>query len=109
MSRTPIACLQAGEDRFMDSLFVSGDGTKCVCGDEAQKPFPLLVWDLEKRKLSHDIRIQGHEFVTRMGAITNDGHYIVSACRVRANTHHATDTHNHTDTHTWARYQLDFE
>ncbi len=37
--------LQAGEDRFLNSFFVSGNGVRCVCGDEVSRPTPLLVWD----------------------------------------------------------------
>lgn len=73
---------KAGEDRFLNSLLVSANGQRCVCGDETQKPSPLLVWDLNARKLIHDFRIQQHEFVTRMAAISNDGHYVVSVIKV---------------------------
>ncbi|XP_003744046.1 uncharacterized protein LOC100902993 [Galendromus occidentalis] len=72
---------KVGEDRFLNSLLVSGNGRICVCGDETQKPFPLLVWDLEKRKLLYDLRIAHHEFLTRMSAISSDGHYVVCVCR----------------------------
>eukprot|EP00057_Strongylocentrotus_purpuratus_P003049 XP_003725816.1 PREDICTED: NACHT and WD repeat domain-containing protein 1 isoform X1 [Strongylocentrotus purpuratus] len=72
---------KAGEDRFLNSLLVSANGQRCVCGDETQKPSPLLVWDLNARKLIHDFRIQQHEFVTRMAAISNDGHYVVSVIK----------------------------
>ncbi|GIX73219.1 NACHT and WD repeat domain-containing protein 2 [Caerostris extrusa] len=64
-----------------DSLLVSANGRICVCGDETQKPFPLLVWDLTSRKLVYDLRIPHHEFVTRLSAISDDGHYVVSVCR----------------------------
>ena len=73
---------KAGEDRFLNSLLVSANGQRCVCGDETQKPSPLLVWDLNARKLIHDFRIQQHEFVTKMAAISNDGHYVVSVIKV---------------------------
>lgn len=33
---------KVGEDRFLNSLLVSKNGKICVCGDETQKPFPLL-------------------------------------------------------------------
>lgn len=73
---------KVGEDRFLNSLLVSLNGRICVCGDETQKPFPLLVWDLSLRKLIYDLRIPHHEFITRIAAISNDGHYVASACRV---------------------------
>lgn len=69
-------------NRFLNSLLVSANGRICVCGDETQKPFPLLVWDLTSRKLVYDLRIPHHEFVTRLSAISDDGHYVVSVCRV---------------------------
>ncbi|XP_013389679.1 NACHT domain- and WD repeat-containing protein 1 isoform X1 [Lingula anatina] len=72
---------KVGEDRFLDSLFVSADGQMCVCGDEVQKPFPLLVWDLPNKKLIHDMRIPNHEFLTSMAAISHDGQYVVSVCK----------------------------
>ncbi|CAL1279491.1 unnamed protein product [Larinioides sclopetarius] len=72
---------KVGEDRFLNSLLVSANGRICVCGDETQKPFPLLVWDLTSRKLVYDLRIPHHEFVTRLSAISDDGHYVVSVCR----------------------------
>lgn len=73
---------KAGEDRFLNSLLTSANGKICVCGDETQKPFPLLVWDLSARKLQYDLRIPHHEFLTRLSAISNDGHYVVSVCQV---------------------------
>ena len=76
------ATFKVGEDRFLNSLLVSENGEVCVCGDGVQKPFPLLVWDLPKRKLVHDLRIQGHEFVTSIAAISKDGHYVASVCKV---------------------------
>lgn len=60
---------------------MSANGRICVCGDETQKPFPLLVWDLDKRKLLYDLRIAHHEFLTRLSAISSDGHYVVCVCR----------------------------
>lgn len=77
-----VSTFKAGEDRFINSLLVSDNGLRCVCGDETQKPSPLLVWDLQNRKLIHDFRIQQHEFVTKMAAISTDGHYVVSVIRV---------------------------
>lgn len=67
-----------GEDRFLNSLLVSGNGNTCVCGDETQKPFPLLVWDLNARKLQYDLRLQHHNFLTNLSAISHDAHYVVS-------------------------------
>ncbi|KAJ6221288.1 hypothetical protein RDWZM_007100 [Blomia tropicalis] len=72
---------KAGEDRFLNSLLTSANGKICVCGDETQKPFPLLVWDLSNRKLLYDLRIPKHEFITRLSAISNDGHFVVSVCQ----------------------------
>ncbi|KAG0422296.1 hypothetical protein HPB47_001873 [Ixodes persulcatus] len=66
---------------FLNSLLVSANGKICVCGDETQKPFPLLVWDLSRRKLLYDLRIPHHEFLTRLSAISGDGHYVVCVCR----------------------------
>lgn len=76
-----VATFKVGEDRFLNSLLVSANGRVCVCGDETQKPFPLLVWDLSSRKLLYDLRIPHHEFVTSLSAITNDGHYVVCVCK----------------------------
>ncbi|GFR71701.1 p21-activated protein kinase-interacting protein 1 [Elysia marginata] len=72
---------QAGETRFLDSLLVSGDGRWLVCGDETQKPFPLLVWSLDQGKLLHDIGLPQHEFLTKMAAISLTGNYLACACR----------------------------
>lgn len=72
---------KVGEDRFLNSLLVSAVGGICVCGDETQKPFPLLVWNLNERRLMYDLRIEKHEFLTRMSAISDDGHFVVSVCR----------------------------
>ena len=76
------ATFKAGEDRFLNSLLVSGDGSMLVCGDETQKPFPLLVWELVHSKLLHDLRMAQHEFITSIAAITHNGHYVACACRV---------------------------
>lgn len=72
---------KVGEDRFLNSLLVSSNGGICVCGDETQKPFPLLVWNLYERRLLYDLRLEGHEFLTRMSAISDDGHFVVSVCK----------------------------
>lgn len=77
-----VTTFKAGEDRFLDSLLVSRDGRTLVCGDETQKPFPLLVWDLTSRKLMYDLRIPHHDFVTSLAAITDEGHYVCSVCKV---------------------------
>lgn len=56
-----------------------------VCGDETQKPFPLLVWNLASRKLLYDLRIPHHDFVTSLAAITHEGHYV--CCVAKVNVH----------------------
>nr|XP_053631306.1 NACHT domain- and WD repeat-containing protein 1-like [Cherax quadricarinatus] len=76
-----VATFKVGEDRFLNSLMVSENGKICVCGDETQKPSALLVWDLELRKLMYDLRIPYHEFITRLAAITKEGHYVSCVCR----------------------------
>lgn len=47
-----------------------------MCGDETQKPFPLLVWHLSQRKLLYDLRIPHHDFCTTLAAITTEGAYV---------------------------------
>lgn len=76
------ATFKAGEDRFLNSLLVSADGGTLVCGDETQKPSPLLVWDLRECKLRHDLRLPQHEFATNIADITDDGAYAACACKV---------------------------
>lgn len=71
-----VTTFKAGEDRFLNSLLVSGDGRILVCGDETQKPFPLLVWHLTQRKLLYDLRIPHHDFITSLSAITFEGSYV---------------------------------
>ncbi|EDW37140.1 GL26082 [Drosophila persimilis] len=71
-----VTTFKAGEDRFLNSLLVSGDGRILVCGDETQKPFPLLVWHLSQRKLLYDLRIPHHDFMTSLSAITHEGSYV---------------------------------
>ncbi|XP_073986625.1 NACHT domain- and WD repeat-containing protein 1 isoform X1 [Rhodnius prolixus] len=71
-----VTTFKAGEDRFLNSLLVSGDGKTLVCGDETQKPFPLLVWNLASRKLLYDLRIPQHEFLSHLSAITHHGNYV---------------------------------
>ncbi len=78
------ATFKAGEDRFMDSLLVNDNGDVCVCGDAVQKPFPLLVWDLRARKLIYDLRIVGHDFLTKMAAISSEGSYMLCVAKVAA-------------------------
>lgn len=53
-----------------------------VCGDETQKPFPLLVWNLSSRKLLYDLRIPHHDFLTNLSAITHEGHYVCCVAKV---------------------------
>jgi len=79
----PMFLFKAGEDRYLNSLLVSGNGQVMVCGDEVQKPFPLLVWDLVQRKLVYDLRQQKHEFLTAIQAIGHTGKYMVCGCKVR--------------------------
>ncbi|ETN61299.1 hypothetical protein AND_007044 [Anopheles darlingi] len=71
-----VTTFKAGEDRFLNSLLVSGDGRILVCGDETQKPFPLLVWHLSQKKLLYDLRIPHHDFITSLSAITHEGSYV---------------------------------
>lgn len=78
-----VTTFKAGEDRFLNSLLVSGDGRILVCGDETQKPFPLLVWCLTSRKLLYDLRIPLHDFVTNLNAITFEGHYVCCVAKVK--------------------------
>ncbi|XP_031767920.1 NACHT and WD repeat domain-containing protein 2 isoform X2 [Galleria mellonella] len=76
-----VTTFKAGEDRFLNSLLVSGDGRILVCGDETQKPFPLLVWSLASRKLLYDLRIPHHDFITSKAAITYEGSYVCVVSR----------------------------
>lgn len=85
-----VTTFKVGEDRFLDSLLVSSAGGVCVCGDETQKPFPLLVWDLAARKLIYDLRLPHHEFITRISAISDDGHFVVCACKVSPDSRRST-------------------
>uniref|UniRef100_A0A1Y1LF25 WD repeat-containing protein 55 homolog n=1 Tax=Photinus pyralis TaxID=7054 RepID=A0A1Y1LF25_PHOPY len=75
-----VATFKVGEDRFLNSLLVSGDGRVLVCGDEVQKPFPLLVWNLTSKKLQYDLRIPHHDFNTSLAAITHEGNYVCCVC-----------------------------
>lgn len=73
---------KVGEDRYLKSLLVSRNGKIMVCGDEVQKPFPLLVWNLNQRKLVYDLRQPNHEIIVSIQAISTSGRYFVSACQV---------------------------
>lgn len=74
---------KVGEDRYLNSLLVSKNGKIMVCGDEVQKPFPLLVWNLNQRKLIYDLRQPKHEFITTISSISSSGKYVASACQVK--------------------------
>jgi hypothetical protein len=73
---------KVGEDRYLNSLMVSRNGQVMVCGDEVQKPFPLLVWNLVHRKLVYDLRQARHEFITSIQSIGSSGRFVVCACQV---------------------------
>ena len=73
---------KAGEDRYLNSLLVSDNGQIMVCGDEVQKPFPLLVWNLNQRKLVYDLRQAKHEFITSIQSISSSGRFMVCGCQV---------------------------
>jgi hypothetical protein len=73
---------KVGEDRYLQSLLVSRNGHYMVCGDEVQKPFPLLVWNLKQRKLIHDLRQPKSEFQTSIQSISSSGKYVICACQV---------------------------
>ena len=91
-----VTTFKVGEDRFLNSLIVSDNGKILVCGDETQKPFPLLVWDLTSRKLLYDLRIPHHEFITSLSAITKEGHFVCCVCRVSfANSNNGYCSHSH--------------
>lgn len=47
--------------KYIDEFYVSFRNRILVCGDETQKPFPLLVWHLTQRKLLYDLRIPHHD------------------------------------------------
>lgn len=89
---------KVGEDRFLNSLLVSGNGAICVCGDETQKPFPLLVWDLKSRKLQYDLRLQHHNFLTQFSAISHDAHYVVSIAEEISSTSSSSSSSSATST-----------
>lgn len=77
---------KVGEDRYLKSLTVSRNGKIMVCGDEVQKPFPLLVWNLNQRKLVYDLRQANHEIIVSIQAISTSGRYFVSACQEEGET-----------------------
>lgn len=81
-SKDDMFLFKVGEDRYLKSLLVSKNGKIMVCGDEVQKPFPLLVWNLEHRKLVYDLRQPNHEIITSIQSISSSGKYFVSACQV---------------------------
>lgn len=77
-----VTTFKVGEDRFLNSLLVSENGRLLVCGDESKRPCSLLVWDLQARKLIYDLKMNHHEFITRLSAITGDGTYVACVCKV---------------------------
>lgn len=77
---------KVGEDRYLNSLMVSRNGQWMVCGDEVQKPFPLLVWNLVERKLVFDLRQAKHEFITSIQSIGSSGKFLVCACQEEGET-----------------------
>ena len=74
---------KVGEDRYIKSLNVSKNGKVLVCGDETQKPFPLIVWNLFEQKLIWDFRQANHEFLTDILSVSTNGKYLICACKVR--------------------------
>lgn len=78
-----VTTFKVGEDRFLNSLLVSDNGRILVCGDESKRPCSLLVWDLQTKKLIYDLKMNHHEFSTRLSAITGDGTYVACVCKVR--------------------------
>lgn len=77
-----VTTFKVGEDRFLNSLLVSNNGRILVCGDESKRPCSLLVWDLQAKKLIYDLKMNHHEFITRLSAITGDGTYVACVCKV---------------------------
>ena len=77
-----VTTFKVGEDRFLNSLLVSDNGRILVCGDESKRPCSLLVWDLQTKKLIYDLKMNHHEFITRLSAITGDGTYVACVCKV---------------------------
>ena len=77
-----VTTFKVGEDRFLNSLLVSDNGRLLVCGDESKRPCSLLVWDLQAKKLIYDLKMNHHEFITRLSAITGDGTYVACVCKV---------------------------
>lgn len=81
-SGNSVVTFKVGEDRFISSLHVSGNGKVLVCSEDVDKTHPILVWDLEYRQLVHDIRIPEQEFLTDIAVVTTDAHYILCIARV---------------------------
>jgi len=84
-----VTTFKVGEDRFLNSLLVSDNGRLLVCGDESKRPCSLLVWDLQAKKLIYDLKMNHHEFITRLSAITGDGTYVACVCKVRNSLNHS--------------------
>ena len=76
-----VTTFKVGEDRFLNSLLVSDNGRILVCGDESKRPCSLLVWDLQAKKLIYDLKMNHHEFITRLSAITGEGTYVSCVCK----------------------------
>ena len=81
-----VTTFKVGEDRFLNSLLVSDNGRILVCGDESKRPCSLLVWDLQAKKLIYDLKLNHHEFITRLSAITGEGTYVACVSKVRPTT-----------------------
>ena len=82
-----VTTFKVGEDRFLNSLLVSDNGRILVCGDESKRPCSLLVWDLQTKKLIYDLKLNHHEFITRLSAITGEGTYVACVSKVLSPTH----------------------
>ena len=91
-----VTTFKVGEDRFLNSLLVSDNGRLLVCGDESKRPCSLLVWDLQAKKLIYDLKMNHHEFITRLSAITGDGTYVACVCKVSCKVRYQ-KTENHFD------------
>ena len=81
-----VTTFKVGEDRFLNSLLVSDNGRILVCGDESKRPCSLLVWDLQAKKLIYDLKLNHHEFITRLSAITGEGTYVACVSKVQPGT-----------------------
>ncbi|KAL5021324.1 hypothetical protein ScPMuIL_000479 [Solemya velum] len=80
-SGNSVASFKVGEDRFISSLYVSGNGKVLVCSEDVDKTHPILVWNLEDRQLIHDLRVPEQKFLTDLASVTEDAHYIVCIAR----------------------------